>query len=212
MVKWFLNVPYCIGYRTQLHSFKWYLPAISHKKNRTSKWPWSSESTFYAGVRHRLHIQALEPLDSRDSHTSAHIQHTHTHGGTHTHTTRIAATSVCNLYATSQIHRIESCSPCVQNVLNRKGNIARNECTKKNTHLLHYFFRYRSRIDSVWRYSSKCAYTYRSEMVRFYSRARHADVCVTHRDTTQPFWGSCDHCIGMAKNWIGQKQCIIYKS
>lgn len=98
MVKWFLNVPYCIGYRTQLHSFKWYLPAISHKKNRTSKWPWSSESTFYAGVRHRLHIQALEPLDSRDSHTSAHIQHTHTHGGTHTHTQHGLRRPVCAIY------------------------------------------------------------------------------------------------------------------
>lgn len=29
-----------------------------HMKNRTSKWPWSSESVLYAGAKHRIHIQA----------------------------------------------------------------------------------------------------------------------------------------------------------
>lgn len=163
----------------------YHMKRAKEKKNRTSKWPWSSESTFYAGVKaHRLHIHAIAKKNEQEneeeeveqektipwklscSHTSAQIQQYSTLraifqsttdcvdsiASTHTHTHEHGHDEIrihSRLHSTSQMPQ----SPCVQYVLNQKGNIASNRQKRRTTTATTTpsirFFRYRSRIDSV---------------------------------------------------------------
>lgn len=66
-----------------------------HMKNRTSKWPWSSESVLYAGAKHRIHIQAPK-------FTKWWLQYKHT-------TTQPSCCSVLNCTHNFPLHRIVLC-------------------------------------------------------------------------------------------------------